>query len=120
MSDLNEEFRDRGIKKWAGFYLSEHTAVQESLTANRKKVNHQKPQMGMDEITSIINEAILKSKQVAIQVEEVDANGHYNDDVVGLVSGGDEMGIYVKYTKVNFDEIRNVQFVSFKKWNQLD
>ncbi|MER2293967.1 MAG: hypothetical protein ABS913_01455 [Desemzia incerta] len=120
MSDLNEEFRDRGIKKWAGFYLSEHTAVQESLIANRKKVNHQKPQMGMDEIISIINEAVLKSKQVAIQVEEVDANSHYNDDVVGPVSGGDEMGIYVGHTKINFDEIRNIQFVNFKKWNQLD
>lgn len=119
MNDLNEEYRDRGIKKWAGFYLSEHTAAQENLTAEMKKVNPQKKQMDSEEITSVINEAILKNKSVAIQIEAVDQNGYYKDDVIGLVIGGDELGIYVNDTKIDFDEIHNIQFVSLKKWTNL-
>ena len=119
MNYLNEEYHDRGIKKWAGFYLSEHTAAQEHLTAEMKKVNPQKKQMDSEEITSVINEAILKNKSVAIQIEAVDQNGYYKDDVIGLVIGGDELGIYVNDTKIDFDEIHNIQFVSLKKWTNL-
>ncbi|AEB29818.1 hypothetical protein CAR_c11260 [Carnobacterium sp. 17-4] len=119
MNDLNDEYRDRGIKKWAGFYLSEHTAAQEKLTNEKKKFNPQKRQMNSQEITTVINEAVLKNKSIAIQIEAVDQNGHYKDDVVGLVIGGDELGIYVKDTKVDFDEIRNIQFISQRKWTDL-
>lgn len=119
MNYLNEEYHDRGIKKWAGFYLSEHTAVQEKLTDERQKINLQKQQLDPEEIASIVNEAILKNKSVAIQIEAVDQNGYYRDDVIGLVVGGDELGIYINDTKVDFDEIRNVQFVNLKKWTHL-
>ena len=119
MNYLNDEYRDRGIKKWAGFYLSEHTATQEKETNEKKKFNPQKKQMDSQEIASLVNESILKNKSVAIQIEAVDQNGHYKDDVVGLIVGGDELGIYVKDTKVDFDEIRNIQFVTLKKWTDL-
>ncbi|ALV20817.1 MULTISPECIES: hypothetical protein [Carnobacterium] len=120
MSFLNEEYRDRGIKKWAGFYLSEHTAVQEKLSSERTKVNQQKRQMNQGEIEIVINESIVKNKSVAIQLENVDQNGFYYDDVVGHIVGGDELGIFINNTKVDFDEIRNIQFVVLKKWNNTD
>lgn len=119
MNYLNKEYHDRGIKKWAGFYLSEHTAVQEKLTDERHEVNPQKQQMDPQEIALVVNESILKNKSIAIQIEAVDQNGYYKDDVVGLVVGGDELGIYVNDTKVDFDEIRNIQFISLKKWTHL-
>ncbi|WP_035052938.1 hypothetical protein [Carnobacterium pleistocenium] len=119
MNYLNKEYHDRGIKKWAGFYLSEHTAVQEKLTNERHEVNPQKQQMDPQEIASVVNESILKNKSIAIQIEAVDQNGCYKDDVVGLIVGGDELGIYVNDTKVDFDEIRNIQFISLKKWTHL-
>lgn len=119
MNYLNKEYHDRGIKKWAGFYLSEHTAVQEKLTDERHEFNPQKQQMDPQEIALVVNESILKNKSIAIQIEAVDQNGYYKDDVVGLVVGGDELGIYVNDTKVDFDEIRNIQFISLKKWTHL-
>lgn len=120
MSFLNEEYRDRGIKKWAGFYLSEHTATQEKLLGERTKVNQQKRQMDQGEIEEVINESIVKNKTVAIQLENVDQNGLYYDDVVGHIVGGDELGIFINDTKVDFDKIRNIQFVVLKKWNNTD
>lgn len=119
MNYLNEEYHDRGIKKWAGFYLSEHTAAQEKLTDERQKSNPQKQQLDPQEIALVVNEAILKNKSVAVQIEAVDQNGCYKDDIVGLVAGGDELGIYIDNTKVDFDEIRNIQFISLKKWTHL-
>lgn len=119
MSFLNDEYHDRGIKKWAGFYLSEHTAIQEKLTDERKKENQQKPQMYPKQIALVLNEAISKNKPVAIQIEAIDQNRNYKDDIVGLVVGGDELSIYVNDTKVDFDEIRNIQFSTLKKWTHL-
>ncbi|WP_373471800.1 hypothetical protein [Carnobacterium alterfunditum] len=119
MNYLNEEYHDRGIKKWAGFYLSEHTAAQEKLTDERQKSNPQKQQLDPQEIALVVNEAILKNRSVAVQIEAVDQNGCYKDDIVGLVAGGDELGIYIDNTKVDFDEIRNIQFISLKKWTHL-
>ena len=119
MNYLNEEYHDRGIKKWAGFYLSEHTAAQEKLTDERQKSNPQKQQLDSQEIALVVNEAILKNRSVAVQIEAVDQNGCYKDDIVGLVAGGDELGIYINDTQVDFDEIRNVQFISIKKWTHL-
>ncbi|MBT2731461.1 hypothetical protein [Carnobacterium sp. ISL-102] len=119
MNYLNEEYHDRGIKKWAGFYLSEHTVAQEKLTDERQKSNPQKQQLDPQEIALVINEAILKNRSVAVQIEAVDQNACYKDDIVGLVAGGDELGIYINDTKVDFDEIRNVQFISLKKWTHL-
>ena len=119
MNYLNEEYHDRGIKKWAGFYLSEHTAAQEKLTDERQKSNPQKQQLDPQEIALVVNEAILKNRSIAVQIEAVDQNGCYKDDIVGLVVGGDELGIYINDTKVDFDEIRNVQFISLKKWTHL-
>lgn len=41
MKYLNDEYQDRGMKKWAGFFLSEHTAEQEK---NSKRIgSHQFP-----------------------------------------------------------------------------
>ena len=119
MNFLNGEYRDRGIKKWAGFYLSEHTAAQEKGTSERKSLNHQERQMTQKEIEALLNEAIIKNKTVAIQLEKVDQNGMYEDDIIGPIRGGDALGIFVNDTKVGFDEIRHIQFVTLKKWSKM-
>lgn len=119
MSFLNGEYRDRGIKKWAGFYLSEHTAAQEKGISERKNLNPQKRQMTQKEIEALLNEAIIKNKSVAIQLEKVDQNGMYEDDIIGPIRGGDALGIFVNDKKVEFDEIRHIQFVTLKKWSKI-
>lgn len=119
MIELNRHYHDRGMKKWAGFYLSEHTAIIESAKTTRRKENPQKPQMSVEEISTLLHHAQLKVIQVSIQLESVDGEGRYDDDVVGQVAGYDELGIYINREKVGYDEIRHVELYQPLKWSDL-
>lgn len=117
---MNEPlYNDRGLLKWLGFYLSDHTELINKEKNIAAKVNQAKRSMESTEIKGVINQAILRQQIVAIQKEERDLNGNYPDDVVGIIEGGDEMGLFISSYKVNYDEIRNIQIVPFNKWSSL-
>ena len=120
---FDADFHDRGMKKWGGYFLSEHTAFLSKRFQQQRKRYPQKRQMTSTEIAEVIQRAIIKQKAVTIQLEEVDENGEYQEDVSGLIQGGDELGLYVgsqSPTKVMFEEIRNIQISEPRRWNHVD
>ena len=66
--------------------------------------------MRTTEIYYMLHEAIQTNRKVAIQIEAVDGNGFYQEDVVGFIKKSDSLGIYIENQKVHYDEIRNIQF----------
>lgn len=119
MIELNRYYHDRGLKKYSGFYLSEHSSEIESSKKVRRAVNLAKPQMTSLAIQQVLNQGILKSSQVSIQIEAVNEEGYYYDDVVGRIVGYDELGIYISNEKVGYDEIRHVKEYQLPKWSDL-
>ena len=117
--EAKKVYKDRGMLKWIGFYLSDQTAAMQKDVAERSKVNKKKELMYGEEIERVLNEARIKSKPVAIQLEILNQDGAYPDDVVGAIEGYDELGIYIGGQKVHYDEIRNVEFFDWKKWSEL-
>lgn len=120
MASYGKNYKDRGMVKWAGFYLSEHTDTlhnEKKAEANRPV---QKIQMDVDEIGEVLSEAVLKSRKIVIQIEERDSNGYYRPDIIGMIQGSDELGIYVSGTKVGYDEIRHVAFSNELKWSDME
>ena len=112
-----ESYQDRGMVKWAGFYLSEHTDTLNDQMTREKNCPQQKMQMDIDEIGTILSEAQRRNKEIAIQIEERDSNGYYKPDTVGVIKGFDELGIFVGNTKIGYDEIRHVAFSNELKWS---
>lgn len=112
-----ESYQDRGMVKWAGFYLSEHTDTLNDQMTREKNCPQQKMQMDIDEIGKILSEAQRRNKEIAIQIEERDSNGYYKPDTVGVIKGFDELGIFVGNTKIGYDEIRHVAFSNDLKWS---
>ena len=113
-------YEDRGMLKWlTGFFLSDHTATMKADVAERSRVNEQKPQMYPHEIQHVLEHARLKRRSVAIQLEQLDMEGKYLDDVVGMIKGYDELGIYIDDQKVDYDEIRHVELYDWHKWSEL-
>ena len=112
-----ESYQDRGMVKWAGFYLSEHTDTLNDQMTREKNCPQQKMQMVIDEIGTILSEAQRRNKEIAIQIEERDSNGYYKPDTVGVIKGFDELGIFVGNTKIGYDEIRHVAFSNDLKWS---
>ena len=112
-----ESYQDRGMVKWAGFYLSEHTDTLNDQMTREKNCPQQKMQMDIDEIGTILSEAQRRNKEITIQIEERDSNGYYKPDTVGVIKGFDELGIFVGNTKIGYDEIRHVAFSNDLKWS---
>lgn len=112
-----ESYQDRGMMKWAGFYLSEHTDTLKDQITREENCPQQKMQMDIDEIGTILSEAQRRNKEIAIQIEERDSNGYYKPDTVGVIKGFDELGIFVGNTKIGYDEIRHVAFSNDLKWS---
>jgi len=114
------DYQDRGMAKWGGFYLSEHSAEISKDNKQRNKINIQKERMTTEEIDQVLSEARLKTEMISIQKEIVDQDNNYMDDITGFISGYDELGIWLGEEKVHYDEIRNAAIVPFKKWSRLD
>ncbi|EOH96407.1 hypothetical protein [Enterococcus pallens] len=117
---MNEpDYQDRGLLKWLGFYLSDHTELINKEKTIAAKFNPSKPSMESHEIKEIINQAIIRQQIVSIQKEERDLQGRFPDDIIGIIEGGDELGLFISGHKINYDEIRNIQIVPFSKWSNL-
>ena len=114
-----QQYEDRGMKKWQGFFLSEHTANVHKENQRINKVVPQKRKMTQGEIGQIFEFAFNNNRQVVVQLEIKDAEGKYFDDTVGFILGYDELGFMVGDTKVHYDEIRNVELFNFKKWSNI-
>lgn len=112
---FDSEFSDRGMMKWGGFILSEHTALQETL---KKEELHPIPkeQMSIEAISDIIQIAITKHEKISIQREAITLDGEYFPSINGYISGYDELGFYIDSTKVDYDEIRHAEILPTKKW----
>lgn len=115
-----KEYVDRGIVKWTGMYLSEHTSELNNVEQSIVNQAKQKEQMTADEINRVLSEAQLKRLSVAIQKEARDINGNYQPDVRGIIKGFDKRALLFDGEKVDFDEIRHVEIYDKKKWSSIE
>lgn len=120
LNKFNETYQDRGTIKWMGMYLSEHTASLEAEKKKLLKVVPVKPRMSSEDIEKVIDTAILRSSLVAIQIEAVDDEGNYSEDIIGELEGYDELGFWVDGQLVEYDSIRNIQEYAQLKWSFID
>ena len=116
----NNNYQDRGMKKWAGFYLSEHTAEQEKNTQEAAHINKAKEEMSETEIKAVLEEAVLKNKRVSVQLRAVNYEGNYYDDVVGFLKGADALGIFVGMKKIPYADMRHIEINQQIKWSSID
>lgn len=120
LNRFNETYQDRGTIKWMGMYLSEHTASLEAEKKKLLKVVPVKPRMSSEDIEKVIDTAILRSSLVAIQIEAVDDDGNYSEDIIGELEGYDELGFWVDGQLFEYDSIRNIQEYAQLKWSFID
>jgi len=80
-------YHDRGMVKWQGFYLSDHTSALKRQHAADARKYPAKPYQSMTVRAAILEQAYLKNQTVAIQLNERDRDGQLTPDVIGLVTG---------------------------------
>ena len=116
MIELNDYYEDRGIVKYNGFYLSEHTADINKSSNERNKIIAGRDQMSMELIFEIVDFAIYKNKRISIQLNIKDIEGNFLEDYTGFMSGYNERCIYLYRVPISTLQIRNTVDSDEKPW----
>lgn len=118
LNRFNERYVDRGTIKWMGMFLSEHTASMSEDKKKRSTIVEKKEQMSEDDIYSTLDDAVKTNSMVLIQIEEINTNGNYSEDILGWIEGYEGNNLYVSGNRIELDSIRNIQLYDQIKWSQ--
>lgn len=120
LKNYGKEYLDRGIVKWNGMFLSEHTEAMYNKKIAQQNQPKQKKAMSVPQIQTILVDAYQNHLVIAIQKEERNLEGDYLPDITGQIVGFDDRGLFIDQQKVDFDEIRHVEILSNCKWFQIN
>ena len=80
-------YQDRGMVKWQGFYLSDHTSALNQQSAQHQHINAAQPQQSLNMITTWLQQAYLTNRPITIQLNERDSNDQFLPNIIGKVTG---------------------------------
>lgn len=110
---FSQYYIDRGMVKWQGYYLSDHTSalnVESGLKKQRltKKIF---PQMTEEKINALIEQAVIKGENVRIQTNVLDQDGEFDQELVGKILGYSDDELYIGDGFVKLELIRNISII---------
>ncbi|WP_057894424.1 hypothetical protein [Lacticaseibacillus brantae] len=103
------DYHDRGVMKWQGYYLSDHTSAlnQESKNNNMRIKQITPAKMSRSDITAAINYAIIKSLPVTIYLNVRDIDFQFHRPLTGKILGYEDNNLYIGDEGfVELDQIR--------------
>ncbi len=108
---FKHDYHDRGMVKWQGFYLSDHTSALNKQTHQLNQKYSQRPQQSLATITEILASAYNKKKAVTIQLKEVDQNDMNLPDITTLIHGYNDNDIVIDSNNfIALNDIRNIRY----------
>lgn len=118
MSEFNDRvenffktYQDRGMKKWQGFFLSDHTQELEKVHRMENNVEYRRPGQQLDEISNVLFISFAQKRPVNIQLKSVNINGSFLPSIVAIVDGAQEESIIVDGHEIKLEEISSVEFL---------
>lgn len=104
---FEHDYKDRGMVKWNGYYLSDHTenAIKAAALEAHKRNQVAMPEMSLEDISKILFEAYAKHLQVQIQERTRESDGSVPSVVTGFVGGFVDQDIYIANKIFNLDNI---------------
>lgn len=83
------EYQDRGMLKWQGFYLSDQTSKLNKAARQQYETNHRKhsPEMTSEAINHIIQKALLKNLPVRVELNEISQDHIIPPSIEGRIQG---------------------------------
>ena len=109
LKDFFKNYQDRGMKKWQGLMLSDHTAAINRSKLDLDKVYIKKKTMTQEESSELLMYAYANHKLVSVQLKELDADGNVQPDIVGVVEGYNIDDIIVSSKRISLDNINHVE-----------
>lgn len=107
-----KNYRDRGMVKWQGFFLSDHTQNIEKMKYDDNHHEVHRPDQDLDKISELLMTAFTTRAAVNVQLKQMDHNGNYFDSLNGFISGYQDTDVFIDNKPVGLEEISSVEFIS--------
>ena len=104
-------YQDRGMKKWAGFYLSDHTAKINRDKKRRDTVYVKKKTMEQKDIRAMLLKSFGEHRKVSVQLKELSVDNNLQADIVGFVEGYQEDTAIISQNLVLIKDINHIEFI---------
>lgn len=106
-----KNYHDRGMKKWMGFYLSDHTQKIEKKDALDRSVEIKRESESLEEISAKLLEAFGQHLPINVQLKELDFNGQMKPSLTGFVAGYQNSEIMIENQRIDLDEINSIEIL---------
>lgn len=90
-----QHYHDRGMMKWAGFYLSDHTQQLEKVSRTQQYQPPKLPQLSLDELSQQALAAFNQHLPVIIQVNAINVDATEIEEFKGSITGFTEQGLFL-------------------------
>ena len=108
VQDFFKNYQDRKMKKWQGFFLSDHTMAINKDKQKRSVKHPVKDTMSIEEISLQLLKAYGNHRMVHLQVKVMNSDNQLPADICGFVNGYSEDGIIVDGQKIALEDINNI------------
>ena len=108
VQDFFKNYQDRKMKKWQGFFLSDHTMAINKDKQKRSVKHPVKDTMSIEEISLLLLKAYGNHRMVHLQVKVMNSDNQLPADICGFVNGYIEDGIIVDGQKITLEDINNI------------
>ena len=105
-------YQDRGMKKWAGFYLSDHTAKINQDNKKRNTIYVRKTPMDQKDIRAMLLKSFGEHRKVSVQLKDLSIDNDLQADIVGFVEGYQEDTAIISKNLVLIEDINHVEFMN--------
>ncbi|WP_060459749.1 hypothetical protein [Lactobacillus acetotolerans] len=105
-------YQERGMKKWSGFFLSDHSLKINQDNRKRATVYSKKTEMSEAEISKILLQSFSNHYPVSIQLKNLDEDCRFAEDIKGFVEGySNENMVTISGTAVHLDDINHIELI---------
>lgn len=111
VEDFFKNYHDRGMVKWAGFYLSDHVLKMHKKSKADAYVEIKKVEMSLNEISKILLKAYAESRVVEVQLYFLNQEGELPKRFKGRVLGVDGDKVMVGKEIIDINDINHVEVV---------
>lgn len=117
VDDFFRNYHDRGMVKWAGFYLSDHVLKMHKKSKADSYIEVKKTEMSLEEVSKVLLKAFGESRIVSVQMRILNQEGDLFRSFQGRVLGVDEDKVMIDDHIVEIADINHVKIFNMNKNN---
>lgn len=107
---FKNDYRERGIVKWQGFFLSDHTSQLNIINKERREVTEALDPQSLDLSLNQLMYAYSNYLPVLVQKNAVNFDHQFTKNIIGYIDGFGNEFVSINKEKIYFENIRSVQY----------